>query len=127
MEMKKKATIVDVAKEAGVSVATVSRVVNLEPHIRPEVIRRVRAAIAELGWVPNGSARALRTGRTNVVAVAVPHLQRPYHALLAEALGVTRQTIISIEKERFDPSLPLAFQIASAFDLSIEDIFLPGG
>ncbi len=46
---------------------------------------------------------------------------------LAEALGVTRQTIISIEKERFDPSLPLAFQIASAFDLSIEDIFLPGG
>ena len=40
-------------------------------------------------------------------------------------LGVSRQTIISIEKERFDPSLPLAFQIAGAFDLRIEDISTP--
>lgn len=45
---------------------------------------------------------------------------------LAELLGVTRQTIISIEKGRFDPSLRLAFQIAAAFHLRIEDIFRPG-
>ncbi|RYQ76033.1 helix-turn-helix transcriptional regulator [Bifidobacterium pseudolongum] len=44
---------------------------------------------------------------------------------LATMLGVSRQTIISIEKERFDPSLPLAFQIAAVFDLRIEDIFTP--
>lgn len=44
---------------------------------------------------------------------------------LAEMLGVSRQTIISIEKERFDPSLPLAFQIAAAFGMRIEDIFFP--
>ena len=44
---------------------------------------------------------------------------------IADELGVSRQTIISIEKERFDPSLHLAFRIAHAFDLSIEEIFTP--
>lgn len=44
---------------------------------------------------------------------------------LAELLGVSRQTVISIEKGRFDPSLPLAFQLAAVFQLRIEDIFTP--
>lgn len=44
---------------------------------------------------------------------------------LADLLGVSRQTIISIEKGRFDPSLPLAFDIARLFSLKIEDIFTP--
>lgn len=44
---------------------------------------------------------------------------------LADALGVSRQTIISIEKGRYDPSLPLAFQLAAQFDCAIEDLFIP--
>ncbi|AWB95291.1 transcriptional regulator [Agromyces badenianii] len=44
---------------------------------------------------------------------------------LAAALGVSRQTVISIERGRFDPSLPLAFLIAQTFDCAIEDIFTP--
>lgn len=60
----------------------------------------------------------------------LPDLRRE-HGLsqqgLAEILGVSRQTIISIEKERFDPSLPLAFQIAATFGLRIEDVFLHEG
>ena len=44
---------------------------------------------------------------------------------LAAALGVSRQTVISIERERFDPSLPLAFRIAEVFETSIEDVFSP--
>jgi len=44
-------------------------------------------------------------------------------AELAERLSVSRQTVISIERGRFDPSLPLAFQIADAFGLKIEDVF----
>ncbi|MBT2586636.1 helix-turn-helix transcriptional regulator [Arthrobacter sp. ISL-95] len=44
---------------------------------------------------------------------------------LAAAVGVSRQTIISIEREKFDPSLPLAFLIARTFDCAIEDIFTP--
>jgi putative transcriptional regulator len=46
-------------------------------------------------------------------------------AELADVLGVSRQTIISIERERFDPSLPLAFLLAQTFDCAIEDIFTP--
>lgn len=42
---------------------------------------------------------------------------------LAEAVGVTRQTINSIERERYNPSLELAFKLASYFDCRIEDIF----
>jgi putative transcriptional regulator len=42
---------------------------------------------------------------------------------LAAALGVSRQTVISIERGRFDPSLPLAFRIAHAFGVRIEDVF----
>ncbi|UFU03048.1 helix-turn-helix transcriptional regulator [Ruania suaedae] len=44
---------------------------------------------------------------------------------LADLLGVSRQTVISIEKGRFDPSLPLAFRLAAAFGCRIEDLFEP--
>ncbi len=44
---------------------------------------------------------------------------------LAEKLDVSRQTVISIEKGRFDPSLPLAFRIARVFNQPIESIFMP--
>lgn len=44
---------------------------------------------------------------------------------LADELGVSRQTVISIEKGRFDPSLPLAFRIATVFDCRIEELFSP--
>lgn len=44
---------------------------------------------------------------------------------LADVLGVSRQTVISIEKGRYDPSLPLAFGLAAVFDCRIEDLFDP--
>lgn len=76
----------EVAERAGVSVKTVSRVVNDEPHIRPETRDQVRAAIADLGWTPNASARTLRTGRTGVVGIAVAELRRPLLATVVELL-----------------------------------------
>lgn len=44
---------------------------------------------------------------------------------LAEAVGVTRQTINAIERDRYDPSIELAFKLAAHFDCTIEDIFNP--
>jgi putative transcriptional regulator len=44
---------------------------------------------------------------------------------LASQLDVSRQTVISLEKGRYDPSLPLAFKIAALFDCTIEDVFQP--
>ncbi|MCW4467294.1 helix-turn-helix transcriptional regulator [Glutamicibacter sp. MNS18] len=45
---------------------------------------------------------------------------------LADLLGVSRQTVISLEKGRYDPSLPLAFRLARVFGCRIEDLFTPG-
>lgn len=43
---------------------------------------------------------------------------------MADLLGVSRQTIISIEKEKYNPSLPLAIRIAQSFNLTVEEVFL---
>lgn len=42
---------------------------------------------------------------------------------LADALGISRQTVIGIEADKYDPSLPIAYQLAAYFDLPVEDIF----
>ena len=58
----------------------------------------------------------------------IPQLRRDRglsQAALAASLGVSRQTVISLEKGRYDPSLPLAFRIAREFDVTIEDVFDP--
>lgn len=58
--------------------------------------------------------------------MAARRLERRWtQADLASALGVSRQTVISIERGRFDPSLPLAFLIARTFGCAIEDVFSP--
>lgn len=64
-----RASVWDVANAAGVSQKTVSRVLNDAPNVRPEVRERVRAVVAELGYRPNGAARALVTRRTHSVGM----------------------------------------------------------
>jgi len=80
------ATLHDVARLAGVSIKTVSNVVNDYPHIRPATRARVEQAIAELGYTPNLTARNLRSGRTGVIALAVPDLGLSYFAQLAASV-----------------------------------------
>ncbi|MFD3587634.1 LacI family DNA-binding transcriptional regulator [Streptomyces sp. NPDC058683] len=76
----------DVAERAGVSIKTVSNVVNNYPHVTPATRARVQAAIDELGYRPNLTARHLRKGRTGIIALAVPELGNPYFAELAGAV-----------------------------------------
>ena len=64
-------TIKDVAKHVGVSFKTVSRVINGQPGVRPEVRARVRAAITELGYVVNHSARLLASGSSRTLGVVI--------------------------------------------------------
>ncbi|MFF0291249.1 LacI family DNA-binding transcriptional regulator [Streptomyces sp. NPDC005262] len=68
-------TLEDVARRAGVSKSTVSRVINGEPKVRASVAERIREAVAELGYVPNQAARRLVTRRNNAVAVVVTEPQ----------------------------------------------------
>ncbi len=73
----------DVAAAAGVSVKTASNVVNGYQFVSDDTRERVLAAIAELDYRPNLSARRLRTGRSNLIALSVTEIQAPYYAELA--------------------------------------------
>jgi DNA-binding LacI/PurR family transcriptional regulator len=74
----------DVARLAGVSVKTVSNVVNDFPHVSVATRSRVLAAITELGYQMNFSARNLSRGRTGMITLAVPELRLPYFAELTD-------------------------------------------
>ncbi|TCO54057.1 LacI family DNA-binding transcriptional regulator [Actinocrispum wychmicini] len=80
--MRGLATLKDVAELAGVSIKTVSNVVNDYPFITPETRERVERAIKETGYQPNVGARNLRKGRTGFIVLAIPELDNPYFAEL---------------------------------------------
>jgi LacI family repressor for deo operon, udp, cdd, tsx, nupC, and nupG len=83
-----KVTITDVAREAGVSIATVSRVIGDRASVSPELTDRVRAVAERLGYRPNLLARGLATGETGMVGVLVPQLRSPYFQEVIKAVGV---------------------------------------
>lgn len=76
-------TIYDVAEKAGVSAMTVSNVINDHPHVRDTTRSKVLAAMQELDYRINVSARNLRAGRTGTIGLAVPEFDRPYYGQLA--------------------------------------------
>ncbi|MEU6861285.1 LacI family DNA-binding transcriptional regulator [Glycomyces sp. NPDC046736] len=73
----------DVARLAGVSKMTVSNVVNNRPGVSDPVRRRVLDAIQDSGYRLNVNARTLKAGRTGVIGLAVPEVDRPYFGMLA--------------------------------------------
>jgi LacI family transcriptional regulator len=77
------ANIRDVAERAGVSVGTVSNVLNHRDKVSPDAVRRVREAIAELGYVRNDAARQLRVGRSSTVGLVVLDVRNPFFTDLA--------------------------------------------
>jgi len=83
------ATIHDVAKRAGVSPITVSRVINHSGYASQETRARVEAAIVELGYVPNRLARSLRSKRTNTLALVLTDVTNPFFTTLARGVEDT--------------------------------------
>jgi len=79
-------TLHDVARAAGVSIKTVSNVINDYPHVRPDTRERVQTAINALGYQPNLSARSLRSGKTGAIALGLPELSLSYFAELADTV-----------------------------------------
>jgi len=80
----KKVSIIDVAKHAGVSVATVSYVSNNTKKVSPETTRRVKESIKTLGYKPNTTARSFKTGKKHMVAFIVPDIANAFFATLIE-------------------------------------------
>ena len=76
----------DVAQEAGVSIKTVSRVVNEQGEIRDETRERVLAAIDQLGYRPSKVARALVTSRTDTIGLLIGDIQNPYFSEVARGV-----------------------------------------
>lgn len=76
--MPKKATIREVAKEVGVSVATVSRVINESPHVADETKRKVLDVMEKMNYAPQITARKLASGKTQILAVVVPSFTTPF-------------------------------------------------
>lgn len=82
----RRVTLVDVARSAGVSITTVSRVINDRPNVRDDVRARVRVTVDELGYEPNAVARSLRSGRDATIGVVVDSLADIFFATFCNAI-----------------------------------------
>lgn len=80
------ASIKDVAESAGVSTATVSRVLSDKPHVRPEIRERVMAAVDALSYRPNRVARSLRVQKTNIIGLIVSDIRNPFFTSVSRAV-----------------------------------------
>ncbi len=80
------ATLKDVAKETGLTVSTVSRVLNNRGYISTETRQKVYDAMKKLNYQPNELARSLSKQTTNTLGVIVPHLDHPYFSKLISSL-----------------------------------------
>ena len=114
-------TMREVATKAGVSAMTVSRVINESPRVSDDVRRRVEAAIADLGYVPNRLARGLIRQKTGALGLIVPDVANPFFTLVvrgAEEVAwragyhvILCNTQADIERERGYIEDMLSFQV----------------
>ncbi|MFT4416615.1 LacI family DNA-binding transcriptional regulator [Fredinandcohnia humi] len=81
-----KVTIIDVATHAGVSKATVSRVINKNPNVNEEIRQKVLHSIEELGYLPNAFAKNLAKNTSNVFGLILPDITNPYFPILARGI-----------------------------------------
>jgi LacI family transcriptional regulator len=108
MPIKRIANINDVARAAGVSVATVSRVINATARVSVEVRQRVEAAVAALGYIPAHAAQVLSRQRNNTLAAIVPTLD---YSIYARKIGAFQKRAeergynILIAISGYDPQL----------------------
>lgn len=80
------ATIKDVARQAGVSVATVSRVINNSDNVRSETVQRVFKAIEAVNYVPNISARNLKTDSSSIIAFLISNISNTHFTKMAKVI-----------------------------------------
>ena len=83
---RKSITIHDVAASAGVSVSTVSRVLNDKDDVASETYERVQQVVSELGYASSLAARGMRSHRTNVIGLIMPDVAAPYSVAVLQGL-----------------------------------------
>jgi LacI family transcriptional regulator len=125
---RKTARLVDVAKRAQVSVATVSRVLNTPHIVRPDVSQRVTDAIKELGYLRNAAARALRMHSNRLFGALVPTLNHAIYAAMIEALQrrlSERGYLLIVAQTDFSPETEL-LQVNALIEHGVEALVLVG-
>jgi LacI family transcriptional regulator len=94
---RKKATIKEVAKEAGVSIATVSRVINKNYYVSPEIEEKVRSAVATTGYYPDSIARTMKSNTTHMIGFIVSDISNPHLMSIARAIeDVVRESTYNL-------------------------------
>jgi len=114
----------EVAKRAGVSVATVSRTVNRVRAVNPEIAARVWKAIEEVGYVPNTQARALVSGRSRILGLIVSDITNPFFPELIQ--GFEQQAVQSgfevlLGSTNYDPAL-MALAVRRMIERKVEGV-----
>lgn len=99
-------TIFDVAERAGVSISTVSRVLNGRDRVNPDTARRVQAAVDSLGFRQNALARALVTRRSEMVGLIIPKVNDPFHFEIVrgveDAVSLSNHSLLIVSQTRND-------------------------
>jgi len=122
-------TIREVAKIAGVSISTVSRVINDLPDVNRQTKQKVRQVIEEYGYVPNATAKTLKQAKTNIICILVKGIDNPFFFPIVEKIQY------EINKTRYIPLVEYidesADEVRSAIALAAEKkalgiIFLGG-
>lgn len=128
VQNKKRANLRDVAKAAGVSVATVSRVLNAPGAVSPATRERVEAAIRTLRFVPSAAARAINSGRTRFVGALVPTLDNAifasFLAALEHKLGEYQLSLV-VATTHNDPAIE-AEKAKTLVDIGAEGLIVSG-
>ncbi|GAA0440368.1 MAG: catabolite control protein A [Bacillota bacterium] len=122
-------TIYDVAREANVSMATVSRVVNGNPNVKPTTRKKVLATIERLGYRPNAVARGLASKKTTTVGAIIPDISSIFFAELARGIEdiatmYKYNMILSNSDQNKDKELQL---INTMLEKQVDGIIFMGG
>ena len=107
MTKRTKPTLIDIAAACDTSIATVSRALSKPGLVQPETLERVRRVAASMGYVPNRRARALVSGRSNTVGVAVPTLASPVFSATLQEMQKTLSANgyqLLIASHEYDPA-----------------------
>ncbi len=122
-------TIYDVAREANVSMATVSRVVNGNPNVKPATRKKVQNTIKELGYRPNAVARGLASKKTTTVGVIIPDISSIFFSELARGIDdianmYKYNIILSNSDQNVDKEIQL---INTMLEKQVDGIVFMGG
>jgi LacI family transcriptional regulator len=128
-EAKVTVTIYDVAREAGVSMATVSRVVNGNPNVKPQTRKKVLETIERLGYRPNAVARGLASKKTTTVGVIIPDISNTVYAEIARGIDDIANMyhyhiILSNSDQKVDKELQL---INAMLEKQVDGLIFLGG